>query len=147
MIDENSHSGLGSNGMIPVAQRVQRNMRWLQMGVVFSAKFIDLKLFQSPVQPWCKLDHFAFGLIGKYGLHIIHIWITCNLPLFHFTQLRGWVCIIPLFCPLLCILHLAFPHIPVPRQYEGWIIDNLGHQACVAHHKVDGRLFFHLRKI
>ena len=38
------------NGMIPVAQRVQKNMRWLQMGVVFRSKFIDLKLFQSAVQ-------------------------------------------------------------------------------------------------
>ena len=88
-IDENSHSGLGSNGMIPVSQRGQKKYE-----VVANRRCIQRKIyrFKSAAQPCRKLDHFASGLIGKCGLRIIRIWITRNLPLLHFTQLRGWVC-------------------------------------------------------
>ena len=59
-------------------------------------KFSFSKLFQTPVQPWCKPDHFALGLIRKCGLCKIPSWITRNLPHLHFTQLSSWVCRIPL---------------------------------------------------
>ena len=60
-------------------------LHWIQ-------KNPNSKLFQTPVQPWCKFDRFVPGLIGKCVLRKILSWIMRNLPFLHFTQLRGWVC-------------------------------------------------------